>query len=75
MTKLNPQKKKSLNPFLQFIGLGFQIGITVFLAHKFGTWLDTKWAISNHLFSKVSTILGVCISVYLVISQSKKISQ
>lgn len=75
MTKEKPQKKKSLNPFVRFSGIAFQIGLTIYLGSEFGKWLDEKFPNSSEIYTKGMTLFAVFIAMYSVISQVKKMSK
>lgn len=75
MTKEKPQKKKSLNPFVRFTGIAFQIGLTIYLGSEFGKWLDEKFPNSLEIYTKGMTLFAVFIAMYSVISQVKKMSK
>jgi membrane protein DedA with SNARE-associated domain len=72
MSKKNP-KKKQLSKFVQFTGMGFQMGGTIYLGSLLGSWLDVKFENENELYFKVVTLLAVFIAMYAVIRQVNKI--
>jgi Putative F0F1-ATPase subunit Ca2+/Mg2+ transporter len=70
---LNP-KHKPVNKWLQLIGIPIQMGIVIYLFAYFGQWLDVKYPNEDNLYTKLITMLGVFISLYLVIQQVKKVN-
>ncbi|MTH28852.1 F0F1-ATPase subunit [Myroides pelagicus] len=53
----------------------FQMGITIFLFHLFGEWLDEKYGIVNDIANKICTLLGVGLALYQVIRQVHQINK
>ena len=68
--------KNSLNKWLVFMGIPFQMGIVIFLFTYFGIWLDEKYSNdSSSLFTIIFSLLSVFISLYNVIRQLKNINK
>jgi len=58
--------KKSKN-FLQYSGMAFQLGATIFLGAWGGTRLDAYFGFEKHILTGVLTILSVVVAVYFAI--------
>lgn len=72
MSKENPEKKQ-LSKFIQFTGMAFQMGGTIYLGSLLGSWLDDRFKNENELYFKVVTLLSVFLAMYAVIRQVSKI--
>jgi uncharacterized membrane protein YfcA len=72
MTK---RKNQPLHKYLRFAGAGFQMGATIFIFYKIGAWLDTKYPNENELYTKIITLLGVFLSIYMVVKEAIKLSK
>lgn len=70
-----PKKKKESNPFVRFLGLGIQMGATIYVGNFFGSWLDVKLNNSGEWYSKGFTLFAVLASTYLVIKEVTKLSK
>ncbi|MEJ6791692.1 MAG: AtpZ/AtpI family protein [Lacinutrix sp.] len=70
---MNKKPKKSLNPYLRFTSVAFQMGGTIWLGNMLGEWLDNKYQ-TTYLENTI-TLLAVFTAMYLVISQVLKISK
>ncbi len=53
----------------------FQMGITIYLFHIFGTWLDEKYSFPDGVANKICTLLGVGVALYQVIKQVNQINK
>ncbi len=73
--QLPKRKPKPLNKFIVFTGLGFQIGVTIYLGSLLGDWLDDKYSNTQELYKKVCTLLAVFIAMYSAIKQVINISK
>jgi|JI8StandDraft_1071087.scaffolds.fasta_scaffold18930_6 hypothetical protein len=60
--------------YLKFSGIAVQMGITIFLFAKLGNWLDGYYQSSNEMYTKISTMVGVFLSLYIVIVQATKLN-
>ncbi|MFY7810456.1 MAG: AtpZ/AtpI family protein [Flavobacterium sp.] len=69
------QKHKPVNKWLQLIGIPIQMGVVIFLFASLGEYLDQKYLNVNHIYTKIVTILGVFVSLYLVIQQVNRINK
>ncbi|WP_090404439.1 AtpZ/AtpI family protein [Myroides phaeus] len=63
------------NKWLSLITMPFQMGITIYLFHIFGTWLDEKYSFPDGVANKICTLLGVGVALYQVIKQVNKINK
>jgi len=66
-------KEKTSNKWLVFLTIPSQMGVTIFLFKWLGSLLDEKF--NMHFLMKISVVLGVFISLYLVNEQVKKINK
>lgn len=62
------------NKWLVFVGISGQMGLTIFFFYKLGSWLQYEFPISGVNFEKITTLLGVFLAIYTVISQVIHIS-
>jgi len=66
------KEKEQLRKALALSGIGFQMGITIFLSFKLGEWLDAYF---NKTFLAISfTLLAVCLSTYLLLKQVNRLN-
>ena len=61
--KRTPEKRS--NKFLKYIGLAFQLGLTILVFTFFGVWLDEKYQTNDPWFTIVFSLSGVMIGLYL----------
>lgn len=73
MTK--QKQKKSLNKYIRLIGVGLQMGVTIYLAVYLGKWLDEKYPNENNLYTIIFTLFGIVISFYSLLKQIKRINE
>ena len=69
------KKKRKPNPFVRFLGLGIQMGSTIYVGNFFGGWLDVKFDNSEGWYSKGLTLFAVLASTYLIIKEVSKLSK
>ncbi|MEL0183479.1 MAG: AtpZ/AtpI family protein [Bacteroidota bacterium] len=69
----NLKLKKQPNPFIVFIGLVTQMGVTIFCAAYLGKFIDAKFNYDK-TYTISLTLLGVAISFYILINQLKKMN-
>ncbi|EEI94106.1 hypothetical protein HMPREF0765_0438 [Sphingobacterium spiritivorum ATCC 33300] len=69
------EKKSGPNKWMMFIAMPSQMGITVYLFYMLGTWLDKKYGWENEVAMKVSTFIGVIVSMYYFIKQANRLSK
>lgn len=70
-----PEKGK--NPFRQaavLSGIAVEMGVIIYLAAQAGIWLDSHYQTEKRLFTAISTILGVGISLWVVLKQLKRLN-
>lgn len=69
----NPKlpKKPSDNPFT-YVGLAFQMGVTIYLFVWLGKKLDVYYQ-TGKLFLIIGTLTGVAISLYALLKQMRKL--
>ena len=65
--------KKQPRPWLIFSGLFFQIAIVMFVLTRLGNYADSYFQIESNLFTITSSLLGIILIVYLIISQTKNL--
>ena len=65
---------KSSNVWLKFSSLGLQMGLTIYLCHLLGAWLDKNHPSETFGYDKVLTLFAVFGSTYSVIRQVVKMS-
>ncbi len=68
----NQSKKKSLKNIAVFSGIGFQMGITIWLGNLFGTWLDNYY--HKDFWQTTITFVAICIAIFSVVLQVQKFS-
>ena len=69
----NQKPKKQLKNAAILMGIGMQMGITIYLFVILGKWLDTTYNQDEKLFVIIMTLLGVAISLYAVLKQVNRI--
>jgi F0F1-type ATP synthase assembly protein I len=71
----NNQKKpkKQLRNVAILMGIGLQMGVTIYLFVLLGKWLDTNYNDGEKLYIIIMTLLGVAISLYAVLKQVNRI--
>ena len=65
--------KKQLKNVAVLMGIGLQMGVTIYLFVLLGKWLDTTYNNGDKLYIIIMTLLGVGISLYAVLKQVKRI--
>jgi len=55
------------------MGIGLQMGVTIYLFVLLGRWLDTNYNDGEKLYIIIMTLLGVAISLYAVLKQVNRI--
>lgn len=69
----NPKPKKQLRNMAILMGIGLQMGVTIYLFVLLGKWLDTTYNDGEKLYIIIMTLLGVGISLYAVLKQVNRI--
>lgn len=59
--------KKSVNAFMRYSGMAFQMIVVLLLATFSGQWLDEHFKTSQPWFTLVLLLVGVTSSMYLII--------
>ncbi|WP_142786563.1 AtpZ/AtpI family protein [Changchengzhania lutea] len=57
------------------MGVAIQMGVTIYLFVLLGKWLDVKFNAGEKLYTIITTLLGVAISLYAVIKQVNRINK
>ena len=74
---MNQQKPpKGNNPLKNIAilsGIGFEMGLIIFLSAKGGIWLDEHYQTEKRIFTAIATMIGVAIAIYVVLLQLKRI--
>lgn len=63
------KKEHKVNKWLVFTAMPFQMGITIYLFHRVGVWLDGYFEVAGEWWMKGMTMLGVVASLYQFIKQ------
>lgn len=66
---MDKQPNKSINKYIYFSSVVFQMGITIAIAAFAGQWLDEKYPNNYSLFTVILSLLAVFGSLYLVIKR------
>lgn len=69
-----PKKKNPFHKYLQLTGVGFQMGITIYLGAYFGKRLDVYFQTTGKLYTIILTLLSLVIAIWSVLMQLKKIN-
>ncbi|MFN0291845.1 AtpZ/AtpI family protein [Pedobacter helvus] len=69
------KEKKKVNKWIVFTSMPFQMGITIYLFHWVGKWLDKTLRVEGEWWMKCCTLLGVVVSLYYFIKQANYISK
>ncbi|GAB5416745.1 MAG: hypothetical protein Crog3KO_27000 [Crocinitomicaceae bacterium] len=69
------KKPRKVNRFLILTGIGFQMGVTVFLGAWIGRWLDDKYPSDKKWFTIGLTIFAVVASLYSVLKQVNRLNK
>ncbi len=70
----NQKQKKSLNKYIRFTGIAFQLGATIYLAAYLGKWLDTKFLMQKKLFTLGFILIGLIASIWSIVKQLNKMN-
>lgn len=63
-----------LKGWVVFSGVAIQMGVTIFLFVRGGQWLDVAYNDSGKLYTVLGTLLGVALSLFLVVRQTKRMN-
>lgn len=69
----NQKPKKQLKNAAILMGIGLQMGITIYLFVLLGKWLDSTYNHGEKLYIIIMTLLGVAVSLYAVLKQINRI--
>ena len=69
-----PTKENSWKRWLTLSGIGLEMGVIIYVGHRLGLWVAYYWAITSKLPEIVGTLVGVALSLYLVVRQTKKLN-
>lgn len=76
MDKQKPRKEKNnLKNFAALSGIAFEMGAIIFLAAKGGLWLDEHYQNDKKLFTAITVLIGMAISIWLVLHQLKRLKK
>lgn len=67
-------EKNRLKNFTVFTGIGIQMGVTIYIGHLFGSWLDAKYDYTESFYDKWVTLAAVVLSTISVIVQVTRFS-
>jgi len=70
----NQKQKKSLNRYVRFTGIAFQLGATIYLAAYVGKWLDNKFLMEKKIFTLVLILVGLITSIWSMVKQLDKMN-
>ncbi len=70
----NQKQKKSLNKYVRFTGIAFQLGATIYLAAYIGKWLDHKFLMEKKLFTLGLILISLVASIWSIVKQLNKIN-
>ena len=71
--KKDREPKRQLKNVAALMGIGIQMGVTIYLFVLLGKWLDTNYNNGEKLYIIIMTLLGVAISLYAVLKQINRI--
>ncbi len=71
--KRDQKPKKQLKNAAVLLGIGLQMGVTIYLFVFLGKWLDANYNDGEKLYIIIMTLLGVAISLYAVLKQVNRI--
>lgn len=69
------KSKKPLNKFIKYTSIPFQMGITIYLGHLLGVWLDSKYGNEDELYTKIVTLIAIFLSMFLVIREVTRLTK
>ena len=72
----HPEQKKSndnLKKAARLSGIGIQMGVTIYLGHLLGTWLDVRYQTS--FWEITLTLTAIFLSLYSVILQVNRLNK
>lgn len=60
--------------FIRFTGIGLQLGVSIYLGHMLGVWLDEQYPNEGDYWSKGITLFVIFGSMISIIRQVQKMS-
>lgn len=72
---MTPSPKKQPNRWLALINMPIQMGAIIFIFSFIGQWLDEKYGVPQHWYTKGFTLFGVFVAMYTIIRQVKKMDK
>ena len=66
----NPSKRWAI-----LSGIAIQMGIVIYLFTKAGVWLDVNYSPTGKKYTILLTLVGVAISLFLVLKQTKQLNK
>lgn len=55
-------------------GIAIQMGVIIYLFVQLGKWLDATYNEGNRTFLVICTLIGVGVSLFLVVKQTKSLN-
>ncbi len=72
---MTDKKNKNAPRFARLTGIGFQMGVTIFLGAYLGKFLDEKYPSDKKWFTILFTLLAVAISLYNILQQVNRLNK
>ncbi len=72
---MSNKKNNKSQKWLIFVTMPMQMGVTIYLFHIFGLWLDQKYNLQEDIANKVCTLIGVGVALLQVIRQVNQINR
>ena len=69
----NQKRKRQLNKYVRFTGIGFQLGATIYVAAYIGKWLDAKFLMEKKIFTLILILGGLIVSIWSIVRQLKEL--
>jgi len=63
------EKKNTLNKYLRFSTIAFQMIAIICVCSFLGVWLDKKYSNAYSAYTVICALFGVAVAMYLVIKQ------
>ncbi len=74
MPKLQPEKNNNFRKFLQFSGIGIQLGVMIYLSSLLGEYLDNEFTLKKPWFTLLFIVITIIVFVILLMRQLKKLN-
>ena len=71
---MSQKSKKQLNKYIRFTGIGFQLGVTIYLAVYIGKKLDSHFLMEKKLFTLGFILISLIASIWSIVKQLEKIN-